>query len=286
MWWLRSFIWEWKTANGLVNRLCSNPGVTIYLSRNLVGFPLKICLDQVCHLPPTQQQQLFCYKSLTLLTKIFSLWAKLMAICVVWQRTSISSGYLSEIPWVRKRMGYLFCLWRTLRSSQDKNKRRSIVSRSSKQTSQLQDYRGSAGLDLACSCTQSTCKRSIAKCWISLCFHYQDIFWIWTPRLCFTSVQVRLEFNFAENHLKGSLTHSTHADEVRLIKMASVCLHDADVWVKAGEDNAAVPAILQDAGQDDVQEGVHVEVGRQILGPRTILLTQSMAFIPHKLVHG
>lgn len=48
-------------------------------------------------------------------TRIFSLWAKLMAICVVWQRTSISSGYLSEIPWVRNRMGYLFCLWRTLR---------------------------------------------------------------------------------------------------------------------------------------------------------------------------
>ncbi len=40
-----------------------------------------------------------------------------MAIWVVWQRMSISSGYLSEIPWVRKRMGYLFCLWRTLRET-------------------------------------------------------------------------------------------------------------------------------------------------------------------------
>ena len=54
---------------------------------------------------------------LQLLTRMFSLWAKLMAIWVVWQRMSISSGYLSEIPWVRKRMGYLFCLCRTLRET-------------------------------------------------------------------------------------------------------------------------------------------------------------------------
>lgn len=49
-----------------------------------------------------QQQQQFRDESFDfapqMLTKIFSLWAKLMAICVVWQRTSISSGYLSEIP--------------------------------------------------------------------------------------------------------------------------------------------------------------------------------------------
>lgn len=57
------------------------------------------------------------------------------------------------------------------------------------------------------------------------------------------------------------------------------CLHYADVWVEAGEDNAAVAAVLQYAGQDDVQEGVHVEVGRQVLGPRTVLLANTIAFI-------
>ena len=48
------------------------------------------------------------------LTRMFSLWAKLMAIWVVWQRMSIISGYCSEMPWVRNRMGYLFCFCRTL----------------------------------------------------------------------------------------------------------------------------------------------------------------------------
>lgn len=57
------------------------------------------------------------------------------------------------------------------------------------------------------------------------------------------------------------------------------CLHYADVWVEAGEDNAAVAAVLQYAGQDDVQEGVHVEVGRQVLGPRPVLLANTIAFI-------
>lgn len=57
------------------------------------------------------------------------------------------------------------------------------------------------------------------------------------------------------------------------------CLHCADVWVEAGEDNAAVAAVLQYAGQDDVQEGVHVEVGRQVLGPRPVLLANTIAFI-------
>lgn len=55
----------------------------------------------------------------TKLTRIFSLWAKLIAIWVVWQRMSISTGYVSEIPWVKKRMGYLFCLWRTLREARE-----------------------------------------------------------------------------------------------------------------------------------------------------------------------
>lgn len=57
------------------------------------------------------------------------------------------------------------------------------------------------------------------------------------------------------------------------------CLHYADVWVEAGEDNAAVAAVPQYAGQDDVQEGVHVEVGRQILSPRPVLLAHTIAFI-------
>lgn len=37
--------------------------------------------------------------------------------------------------------------------------------------------------------------------------------------------------------------------------------HGADIWVKAGEDNTSFPASLQDTGQDDIQVGIHVEVG-------------------------
>lgn len=40
-----------------------------------------------------------------------------------------------------------------------------------------------------------------------------------------------------------------------------LCLHCADIWVKAWEDNAPFPSFLQNTGQDNVEEGVHVEVG-------------------------
>lgn len=45
------------------------------------------------------------------------------------------------------------------------------------------------------------------------------------------------------------------------------CLHCADIRVEAGEDDAAISTFLQNARQDDVQEGVHVKVGGQIFGP-------------------
>lgn len=103
---------------------------------------------------------------------------------------------------------------------------------------------------------------------------------IWLAGFCFTSVQVRLKLHSAGKHLKGWLTHSGHTQVTEgATDRKGVCLHDADVWVKAGEDNAAVPALLQDAGQDDVQEGVHVKVGRQILSPGAVLSTQSIALI-------
>lgn len=39
------------------------------------------------------------------------------------------------------------------------------------------------------------------------------------------------------------------------------CSHGADVRVEAGEDDASLSSFLQNAGQDDVEIGVHVEVG-------------------------
>lgn len=40
-----------------------------------------------------------------------------------------------------------------------------------------------------------------------------------------------------------------------------LCLHGADIWVKAGEDYSPFAAFLQNTGQDDVEVAVHVEVG-------------------------
>ena len=37
-------------------------------------------------------------------------------------------------------------------------------------------------------------------------------------------------------------------------------IHGAHVWVKAGEHDATLAGLLQNAGQDDVQERVHVEI--------------------------
>lgn len=37
--------------------------------------------------------------------------------------------------------------------------------------------------------------------------------------------------------------------------------HCADVGVEAGEDDASFPSLLQNTGQDDIEVGVHVEVG-------------------------
>lgn len=37
--------------------------------------------------------------------------------------------------------------------------------------------------------------------------------------------------------------------------------HGADIRVEGGEDDASFASFLQNAGQDDVEEGVHVEVG-------------------------
>ena len=37
-------------------------------------------------------------------------------------------------------------------------------------------------------------------------------------------------------------------------------IHGAHVWVKAGEHDAPLAGHLQNAGQDDVQERVHVEI--------------------------
>lgn len=47
--------------------------------------------------------------------------------------------------------------------------------------------------------------------------------------------------------------------------------HCADVGVEAGEDDASFPSLLQNAGQDDIEVGVHVEVGRQVAVPRPVL---------------
>lgn len=52
-------------------------------------------------------------------------------------------------------------------------------------------------------------------------------------------------------------------------------LHGADVRVEAGENDAPLAGFLQHAGQDDVQVGVHVEVGRQVALPRPVLTKQS-----------
>lgn len=49
------------------------------------------------------------------------------------------------------------------------------------------------------------------------------------------------------------------------------CSHGADVGVKAGEDDTSFAAFPQHAGQDDVEEGVHVEVGRKASLPWAIL---------------
>lgn len=38
------------------------------------------------------------------------------------------------------------------------------------------------------------------------------------------------------------------------------CLHGADVWVKAGEEDPSFSTFLQNTGKDDVEVGVHVEV--------------------------
>lgn len=55
--------------------------------------------------------------------------------------------------------------------------------------------------------------------------------------------------------------------------------HCADVWVEAGEDDASLPTFLQNAGQDGVQEGIHVEVGRQVVTPRAILKIQGISLM-------
>lgn len=44
-------------------------------------------------------------------------------------------------------------------------------------------------------------------------------------------------------------------------------LHGADIRVKTGEDNASFAAFLQNAGQDGVEVGIHVEVGWQVSVP-------------------
>lgn len=40
-----------------------------------------------------------------------------------------------------------------------------------------------------------------------------------------------------------------------------VDLHCADVGVEAGEDDASFPSLLQNAGQNDIEVAVHVEIG-------------------------
>lgn len=57
------------------------------------------------------------------------------------------------------------------------------------------------------------------------------------------------------------------------------CLHCADIRVEAGEDDAAISTFLQNAGQDDVQESVHVKVGGQIFGPWPVLSIKGIKFI-------
>lgn len=39
-----------------------------------------------------------------------------------------------------------------------------------------------------------------------------------------------------------------------------LCLHGANVWVKAGEEYPSFTAFLQNTGKDDVEVGIHVEV--------------------------
>ena len=50
-------------------------------------------------------------------------------------------------------------------------------------------------------------------------------------------------------------------------------LHGADVGVEAGEHDASPASFLQHAGQDGVQEQVHVEVGQHVSIPRAVLST-------------
>lgn len=55
--------------------------------------------------------------------------------------------------------------------------------------------------------------------------------------------------------------------KVIFILSCQLCLHRADIWVEAGEDDAPFSASLQNTGQDDIEEGIHVEVGRQVVVP-------------------
>lgn len=62
---------------------------------------------------------------------------------------------------------------------------------------------------------------------------------------------------------------------MRRSRLAPVDSHGANIWVKTGEDDASFSRFLQNAGQDGVQEGVHVEVGREVSVPRSVLETQA-----------
>lgn len=146
-----------------------------------------------------------------------------MAIWVVWQRMSIISGYRSEIPWVRKRMGYLFCFWRTLRKTHEK-------------------MSAAAGEHLLFFFSWTLKRIRIFKH-----FHMTDAFEITITQklLCFW-ILCSFYRLIKSGHTSSSI---------------QLCLHAADVRVEAGEDNASFPAFLQNTGQDDIEEGIHVEVG-------------------------
>ena len=66
-------------------------------------------------------------------------------------------------------------------------------------------------------------------------------------------------------------------------------IHGAHVRVEAGEHDTALAGHLQDAGQDDVQERVHVEIRGQVTVPRAVLpATTTRMLVPHadrKLCH-